>query len=196
MSEKLDSDALTSAIDKTQIELNDISKKKKTSKVTPEKQVTKIQKTKSKGRETTKKTTIKAKKTPEDFKDHALSNAINIFLDKLGGVDENTAKECQLGSSILYTLDFYLTNLPDHPMMYLLLSGGMFTFAVLSKHEMIPQLFPKKEETIETTKKEENPKLTKTEIGRTISDKQKIVLAKNETTLQERKKKELGINKQ
>lgn len=178
MVDKLDDKALSNAIDNAEKEIADLKAKKKTTPKVDKK--TTVTRTEKKG-DVTKKTTVTAKhwKRPSEFVDNPLAKAVNRLADKWVG-EKGTSQECEFGESVALTIDYYLTEFPEHPLLYLAISGGSVLIAGLSKRGMIPNFFKEKEE--------EKPKEPEDEITRTSSKDKKTKVVETDEYQKQKKK--------
>lgn len=163
--DKLNDAALSKAIDSAEAE---IKLKKSTQKTKPISDIKETQTTK-RGSKTVKTTTKKTYKKPELFKNHPLAQSINTFANKWA-MSEDIATESMFGESVVLTIDYYLTDLPDHPLIYVAMSGAMVAFAGLSNRGMIPDFgkTEKKEKTPEEIQLEKNRQTIKTKNTNTM----------------------------
>jgi len=143
MPDKIDINALNKAFEETEKEIKELNKQEKL-KPKENKQLTVTEKKDKKGKTITKKITKKDFKKPEDYNDNPLAQSINKLADKLVK-EEGASNECQFGQSVALVIDYYFTDLPDHPLVYLAVSSSMLTFKGLVNHDMIPFLKKKSE---------------------------------------------------
>lgn len=105
-----------------------------------------ISQTVKQGDKTIRKTITKSKKhkTPTEFKNHPMAHGINNLIDYI--VEEKGVGErCEFGEAVVLTIDFYLSDVPDHPLLYLGFAGAMVGFAYAKNKT--DWLNPKKEQT-------------------------------------------------
>ena len=134
---------LDNAINKAEVDRTAIKKdiEKHTSTTSPKKVTT--TKTIKRGNKTLKSQTTKAAtKTPDDFKDHPLAKSINNVVSKLAKID-NLGSDCDFGESVALTIDFYMDDIPNHPLMFLALSCGMMGFKIAEEKGMLKETMDK-----------------------------------------------------
>ena len=141
MVEEIDKQQFSNAIKEAQAEIQ--TKPKKTiTKDKPEVTVTSTKKLKDK---TIKVTEKKQFKEPSIFKNHPLAKSIDKIVDGFI-LEDGFCNDVDFGASCVLTLDYYLSEIPDHPLFFLAVAGGMVAFKGLSNRGMLPDILPQKEE--------------------------------------------------
>lgn len=172
MTDSLDVGALNAAIEKAE---KDLKVKPKNAKPKEE-----IKETKTIKKGNTKRTVTKKQsfKSCDEFKNHPLAESINNIANKWA-MSEDIANKAQLGEAVALTLDFYMGDIPNHPLAILAFSSAIVAFTGMSNRKMLPD-FTKFTKVITPDKKTEEKVIHNKTTERKFGD-QKIVMREEKT---------------
>jgi len=136
MVDEIDKKLLHDAIQNAESEIKTKAKPKP-----KEKPMVTTTQTKKTGDKTIKVTEKKQFKEPSIFKNHPLAKSIDKIVDNFI-MEDGFCNDVDFGASCVLTLDYYIADIPNHPLFFLAVSGGMVLLKGLTNRKMIPDFLP------------------------------------------------------